>query len=124
MRAEDLPTQARSAVSIHLLSPKGVLSMARYRIVFSALLLFASAAVFAQAQSSAQSDAQSSAQSPAQSNTQSASPATVPAATAQSATTAQSADQPPPPPATPGGATHLMGFAQSKRNLKGKLTIA
>lgn len=33
------------------------------------------------------------------------------------------ADQPPTPPPTPGGATHVMGFEEAKRNAKGKLTI-
>jgi predicted RecA/RadA family phage recombinase len=44
-----------------------------------------------------------------------------PAAPAQ--TTAQASDQPPMPAATPGSATHVMGFENVKRNAKGKLTV-
>ena len=65
--------------------------MARYRIVISALFLLATAF----------------AQTPAQSSPQPATSATTP-----------SADQPPPPPATPGGATHVMGFEEAKRGKK------
>src|SRR5881398_1724840 len=91
--------------------------MGRNRIISTALLglalMFMSAVAFAQA--AATPPAQDAAGTPATSAQSTQTPAQAPA---------QASDQPPPPPAMPGGATHVMGFEDSKRNTKGKLTVA
>src|SRR2546423_1841945 len=81
--------------------------MARYRIILSALFLLATACA-----QSAPPSTDKNAQAKPDSTEKPAA-----AGTAQT-------DQPPLPPPTPGGATHLMGFEEAKRNLKGKLSIA